>query len=394
MPHHTPLPGHSRYLRAGVRGLALLLAIGLAACADAPARGPGSAPLSDAERAALGADLVVVVETDGARRTVRIDTRTGDTTGLGSGRHSEVPLAVSPDGRAFVLGRVVPGPDRDLEQLWLYEGASGRALTPPTVRARHPSWSPDGRWLVFESDLRSPSDLYRAERADRLDPDRPDPERALVRLTDDPEGNYEPTVAADGASVVFVSSRDMNAEAYRVRPDGRDPVRLPGSPRDEWHVRPSPDGRSVAMLTTERGRDEIVIARADGVDRRRPGASRPGSSRPGADGHRDDLLEAEPTWSPDGRRLAYTTLARSGARRLWVVDLETGTHTALTDTLGRAREPAWSPDGRHLAVVSDRDGHDAVFVLRADGTGLTRVSPPGAAASMPLWVPHDDQPLP
>ncbi len=195
---------------------------------------------------------------------------------------------------------------------------------------------------------------------------------------------------------MFVSSRDMNAEAYRMGVDGANPVRLPGSPRDEWALRPSPDGRRLALLTRERGRDELILARPDGLDRQRLGATRAAPAASGATSHPASgargnavpagLLEADPSWSPDGRHLAYTTLARTGARQIWSVDIASGTHTALTDTTSWA--PAWSPDGRYLAFASDRDGQPSLYLVRADGSGTVRLTDASGADDRPLWAPR------
>ena len=49
--------------------------------------------------------------------------------------------------------------------------------------------------------------------------------------------------------------------------------------------------------------------------------------------------------------------------------------------------PAWSPDGRSIAFESDRDGTFAVYVVAADGSGLTKLTPAGVEDSQPGWSP-------
>ena len=354
-----------------LRLLPFALAAVLVACAD------GSDEIPADERAALP-PIAFESDRDGARGAYRLDLATGEAVRLGDPAEDEVPLAVSPDGSAVVLGRTVRDGDLALEQLVLVDGDSIRTLTPPTRRARNPAWSPDSRWITFESDLASTSDLFRIARDGAT----------AERLTDNPEGNFEPHTAPGGA-ILFVSSRDMNAEAYRMEGDGSAQTRLPGSPRDDWAPRLSPDGSRLALLTRERGRDEILLARPDGLDRRRL-----------ADTRTDDLgevLETQPAWSPDGRSLAYVTLSRDGARTVWVADVTTGAHRRLSD----GWDPAWSPDGRYLALVRESPepapeaghagmGHTSasdLFLVRADGTGLTRLTAHPGTDTRPLWIP-------
>jgi TolB protein len=56
---------------------------------------------------------------------------------------------------------------------------------------------------------------------------------------------------------------------------------------------------------------------------------------------------------------------------------------------GRSTEPAWSPDGKRIAFVRYRVGEeDGIYVMNADGTGVTRVTGPGFGG--PTWSPQGD----
>ena len=79
----------------------------------------------------------------------------------------------------------------------------------------------------------------------------------------------------------------------------------------------------------------------------------------------DDVLEGSfqfkdlvaiysPTWSPDGNRLAFSSIDRSGFSDLYIYDLRTDALEKLTDDVYDERDPAWSPDGRRIAFASDR----------------------------------------
>ncbi|MDZ7267991.1 MAG: BamA/TamA family outer membrane protein [candidate division KSB1 bacterium] len=69
----------------------------------------------------------------------------------------------------------------------------------------------------------------------------------------------------------------------------------------------------------------------------------------------DELVTlSSPSWSPDGRRLAFAATGFAGMRDLFLLDLDSERLTKLTNDHYDDRDPAWSPDGRVLAFASDR----------------------------------------
>jgi len=72
--------------------------------------------------------------------------------------------------------------------------------------------------------------------------------------------------------------------------------------------------------------------------------------------------------SPDGRRLA-ATIGNFDSTGVWVLDLATGTRSALTFSSGMNRRPVWSGDGEQVLFISDRGGSRAAYSRRADGSG-------------------------
>jgi Tol biopolymer transport system component len=73
--------------------------------------------------------------------------------------------------------------------------------------------------------------------------------------------------------------------------------------------------------------------------------------------------------SPDGTRLAYGFGDKSGSQDIWVRDLKRDVASRLTFNPRNDIWPVWSPDGRRIAFSTDREGHFSVMVRDASGTG-------------------------
>ncbi len=169
--------------------------------------------------------------------------------------------------------------------------------------------------------------------------------------------NVAPSLSPDGRYIVFQSEKDLfsmdlfladvgtgqilralrrNETAYE---DGIRYIDSSGS----W----SPDSRKLAFVIFAGGNNQLAIMDVQS-------------------GRLEDRIEIEglgglqnPAWSPDGSRIAFTGL-KGGIADLYVYELETGEVQQLTDDKHADLQPAWSPDSRSLAFVSDR-GPDTNF---------------------------------
>src|SRR5215472_12235911 len=104
----------------------------------------------------------------------------------------------------------------------------------------------------------------------------------------------------------------------------------------------------------------------------------------------DEGLQNEPTWSPDGRYIAYSS-DRGGKTDIWVQQVSGGDPIQITKGPGHHWQPDWSPDGKFIAYRSE-EGDGGIYVVPAlGGAGLERkIAPFGYH---PQWSPNSLQVL-
>jgi Tol biopolymer transport system component len=290
--------------------------------------------------------------------------------------------AWSPDGRRIAFtsktkGRTV------IEIASLDNGALRRIRVPKRIGTpTAPAWSPRRGELAFAAVRTFKIDIRQTIARIRLDGS------GFRRLADFPFGavvDSGPVWSPDGRRLAYVRQRKWRPHGKPVPPvvpdtealdlvvasrTGRKHViRIRG---DDADPRWSPDGKRIAFVhRVGRSRFELRTVTPDGRHVRRL-ATR--------------LLGPRfPAWSPDGRQIALTAIGQD--RR---------PHPYLVDSAGRSREvpvaglvaelrPAWSPDGKLLAFA-DYDGH--VNVIAPDGSGQRAVATlPNADLFELSWSP-------
>lgn len=243
-----------------------------------------------------------------------------------------------------------------------------------------PAISPDGRYIAYLSERSLLSiDLYVADAATG---------KQLHKLTstaNDPHYSSLQFLASAGAwdadsrrlaIAIVTGGRPAIAIFDARRGDKEREIRL--DTLDEiFNPTWSPDGRSMAFTGMTRGLTDLFTVSLE------TGEVRQLTSDPYAD--------LQPAWSPDGTRIAFATDRFSsrlgvldiGPYRLGLIDPQGGrvTQVPVPGGEGRHLNPQWAPDGRSLYFIADDGGIPNVFRVSLDSGAVTPVTTVGTGVS-------------
>jgi len=254
-------------------------------------------------------------------------------------------------------------------------------LAAPAV-ADQPDWSPDGRRIAFFSDLSGEPRLYVMNRDGS--------HQRQVFSEQSGYADFTPRYMPNGGRLVFSRCSHVCA-IYSVRVDGtqlRALTRFKEGLNEAVDFDPSvsPDGRRIAFVRFNAGgiQAQVYVMRADGS------AAHPITP---------PVLEAfAPDWTPDGRHILVASNANRLGSAIYRINPDGSGLKRLTRPQFPHNDifPSSSPNGERVAFSSDRPYPDIccldLFLMRADGSGLHRVSTGLVGVLEPDWgpAPRDD----
>lgn len=156
-------------------------------------------------------------------------------------------------------------------------------------------------------------------------------------------------------------------------------VRVPGTQARDIDPTWSPDGRTIAFTSFRAGgQGDIWVMEGDG-------------------GRPKELtfsvaVDDDPAWSPDGQRIAFESNRAGFDTEIWVMLRDGRSQTRLTTAAGFDGDPSWSPDGTKIAFTSTRDGNREIYVMDADGTNPRRLTNTAGIVRLPDFESIDQNP--
>jgi Tol biopolymer transport system component/DNA-binding winged helix-turn-helix (wHTH) protein len=270
----------------------------------------------------------------------------------------------SPDGRR--LRFTVFDHSNGLFSLWEV-AADGSDLQPFLAGWNDPAneccgnWTPDGRYYVFQATRQNETHIWAIkERGGAFGDKKPRP----IQLTSGPVSFLRPMPSKDGRKL-FAIGWTLRGEVARYEAaSGRWLPFLAGLSVEQ--VDCSRDGQWVAFITYPEG--ELWRGRIDGSQRLKLTAT--------------PMRAAMPHWSPDGTRIAFMGQTTGHHWKLYLVSRDGGIVQPLLPGDKSEGDPTWSPDGRSLAFGMD----DAIYVVELESQRVSKVSGSDGLFS-PRWSP-------
>jgi TolB protein len=236
---------------------------------------------------------------------------------LTSNRTINLRPSWSPEGRFILYTSYKEG----LPALYLYDLATGRDTRLGTQRnsTMGGRWSPDGKQIVATFEENGNSDLYLLDRSGKT----------VRRLTEDPGIDVSPTWAPEGNRIAFVSDRSGSPQIYAM---------------------------DVATGKTQR-------------------LSYSGS------------YNTSPDWAPKGDKITYTGRV-AGRFHIFTMNAQGGDAQQLTSSAGDNEDPSFAPDGRMIVFSSSRTGRYQLHIMRDTGENQQRLTASGGGDTNPSWSPR------
>jgi TolB protein len=235
------------------------------------------------------------------------------------------------------------------------------------------------------------------------------------RITHNTTGENFPALSPDGKRIVFESNR-LRKESdpvnwvslFVMNVDGTGEVPLVPGNSATW----SRDGKSIAFHASASGKGKLIsgLPGAASIDSdifllnvddflSKKSAAKNITNSP-------DAVDDDPDWSPDGKKIAFTSHAatddqtNSVTAEIYVIDANgKGRPRRLTNNTEEERAPDWSPDGKLIAYMC-RKGEAAegrsigtfeICVMNADGSGQKRITNSRVPELGPSWSPDGKQ---
>lgn len=246
-----------------------------------------------------------------------------------------------------------------------YDGHNQRQISRHQSTSGYADWSRQGDAIAYMSYFSGQAGIYYVDLSNG----------AKVPIYTEGTLNISPAFHPDGGRVAFASSVDANVDLFVCERVCEEPTRITRSRAIDTNPQWSPEGDRLAFTSSRSGRPHVYVMNADGSNVRR--ISFEGDYNEGA------------SWHPDGNQVVYAS-RESNRFRVAVTDLVSlETRIVAASPRQSYEEPTFSPDGTKIAFTVRRGREAQIHVMNADGSDRRQLTYEGSN-----WAPDWSEPPP
>jgi len=235
------------------------------------------------------------------------------------------------------------------------------------VEDKYPKWSPDGRYIVFESNRLGENFQIFRMKSDGTE---------IIQMTNNQLVNETPVWSPDGTMIMYSSYLDddrVNNDIFIMNSDGSEVRRLTNNSLRDDHATFSPDGKKILF---DSQRDDTGITKSKNYELYEMNID-------GSDVKRLTNYEGWdtfPSYSPDGKKIVWRRIIPDSTSRgvsnseVFMMNSDGTNIKNLSNHSSFDGYPVWSPDGKQILFSSYRSGNMQLYVMNSDGTAVQQLT--------------------
>jgi TolB protein len=256
-----------------------------------------------------------------------------------------------------------------------YDGHNVTQVTADKSIALLPRWSPDGKYLAYNSYKQIGRVFSRKDMGKQAGPMlylRDMGSGEVRSLSSQPGLNTGAAWSPDGKKIALTMSHKGNPDIFTIDLQGKILKQIV----QHWgiDVSPafSPDGDKIAFVSNRSGSPQIYVLEL--------------SSQRVERLTYEGRYNTSPAWS-SRNRIAFVSM-KDGQFDVCTIDPSGSGLKRLTDNTANDEEPCWSPDGRYIMFTSDRAGPYHLYIMNANGQNQRRITSMKGNQTAPSWAPE------
>lgn len=196
---------------------------------------------------------------------------------------------------------------------------------------------------------------------------------------------WDPVISPDGTKIAYAAYDDArNQQIFVINADGTGKQKLIGDALKKWGLAWGQD-KIAYMSFGKDGLEKIFVVNPDGTGNQQLILD---NTRQGNAAGDKPPQWAAPSWSSDGKTLAYTSLDEKTDPKIYIVNADsTGKRLVFKDNF-KQWSPSFSPDGKNIVYVSYNDRYnEELFIVDIEGTARRQLTFDEIKKNNPIWGP-------